>query len=174
MKAVISNRIYLEAENPDHLMLMEAALTYKIDSYRDDQPPIIIKNIRKIKGNVYSIPVGRVDLIPKGYEVVDKRLEVPVQFPEFKFDLYESQKEIYDQVDDNCVINASVSWGKTFTALAIAGKLGQKTLIVTHTVALRTQWEKEIRKVYGIEPGVIGSGKYDINSPIVVGNIRKN
>ena len=39
-------------------------------------------------------------------------------------------------------------------------------------MSLRTQWEKEIRKVFGIEPGIIGSGKYDISPPIVVGNIQ--
>lgn len=172
MKAVISNRIYLEAQSPDHLKLMETALTYKIESYRRDAPPIIIKNLRKIRNNLYSIPVGREDLIPKGAEIIDKRVEVPVTFPKFKFDLRDSQKDVHDQIKDNAVINAFVSWGKTFTALAIAGKLRQKTLVITHTVALRTQWEKEIRKVYGISPGIIGSGKFDTESPIVVGNVQ--
>jgi len=151
---------------------IDKALTYKIESYRRDVPPQYIKNLRKIKSNLISIPVGRTDLIPPGYEIKDKRIEVPVDFPEFKFDLRKSQKEVYDQLDDNAVINAFVSWGKTFTALAIAGKLKQKTLIITHTVALRTQWEKEIRKVFGIDPGVIGSGKYNISAPIVVGNVQ--
>jgi superfamily II DNA or RNA helicase len=151
---------------------MEKALTYKIDSYRDDQPPIIIKNLRKTLKNVYSIPSGREDLIPESYEIIDKRNLVPVVFPEFKFELRDSQQEVYDNINSSAVINAFVSWGKTFTALAIAGKLGQKTLIITHTVALRTQWEKEIKKVYGINPGIIGSGKLDLDSIIVVGNIQ--
>jgi superfamily II DNA or RNA helicase len=157
---------------PSALADIDKALTYKIESYRRDAPPQYVKNLRKIKSNLISIPVGRTDLIPPGYEIKDKRIEVPVDFPEFKFDLRKSQKEVYDQLDDNAVINAFVSWGKTFTALAIAGKLKQKTLIITHTVALRTQWEKEIRKVFGIDPGVIGSGKYNISAPIVVGNVQ--
>lgn len=172
MKAVISNRIYLEAQNPEHLKKMETALTYKIDSYKRDAPPIIIKNLRKIRNNLYSIPVGREDLIPSGTEIIDKRVTVPVVFPKFKFDLRESQRDVHDNLNDNAIINAFVSWGKTFTGLAIAGKLGQKTLVITHTVALRTQWEKEIRKVFGISPGVIGSGKFDTKSPIVVGNVQ--
>jgi len=171
MKAVISNRIYLNARDPSHIVEMERALTYKIDSYKEDAPPIIIKNIRKIRDSLYSIPVGRTDLIPKGYEIIDKRLEVPVDFPEFRFDLRDSQKEIYDKIEGNAVINAFVSWGKTFTALAIAAKFSQKTLIVTHTIALRTQWEAEIKKVFGITPGVIGSGVFNIAPPIVVGNL---
>lgn len=56
--------------------------------------------------------------------------------------------------------------------MAIATKLKQKTLIITHTVFLRDQWQSEIEKCLGIKAGVIGSGKYDIKSPIVVSNIQ--
>jgi superfamily II DNA or RNA helicase len=52
------------------------------------------------------------------------------------------------------------------------GKLGQKTLIVTHTIALRDQWVKEVEKVYGIKSGIIGSGKWDVDSLVVVGNTQ--
>ena len=81
-------------------------------------------------------------------------------------------RDRYDAVDDNCIINAWVSWGKTFTGLAIASKLKQKTLVVVHTVALRNQWEKEVEKVFGISPGIIGSGKFDTDAPIVIGNVQ--
>lgn len=157
---------------PSNFTELDKALTYKIDTYRRDAPPQIIKNLRKLKSNLVSMPVGRLDLVDDSYEVVDKRVQLPVDFPEFRFDLRESQQEVYDKLNDNAVINAFVSWGKTFTALAIAKKLGQKTLIITHTVALRTQWEKEIKKVFGIDAGVIGSGKYNVSAPIVVGNIQ--
>jgi len=158
--------------DPQAFNALDKALTYKIDSYRSDVAPTMIKNVRKIRNGLVSIPVGRFDLIPEGYEIKDKRVLLPVDFPEFGFDLRESQQDVYDAIEDNAIINAFVSWGKTFTALAVAAKLGQKTLVVTHTVSLRTQWEKEIRKVFGIEPGIIGSGKYDISPPIVVGNIQ--
>jgi len=171
MKAVISNRIYLDPD-PDLLVKLEKALTYRIESYREDKPPTIIKNLRKITGAVCSIPVGRTDLIPKEAEIKDKRQDIPVEFPEFKFTLRPAQQEIYDQVDGNCIINANVSWGKTFSGLAIAGKLGQKTLVIVHTIALRDQWAKEVEKVYGIKPGIIGSGRYEINAPIVIGNTQ--
>ena len=71
-------------------------------------------------------------------------------------------RTVYDALEDNCIINAWVSWGKTFTGLAIAGKLGQKTLVVTHTVPLRNQWAKEVEKVYGFSPGIIGSGRFEL------------
>lgn len=171
MKAVISNRIYLEvdAELKDKI---SKELTYKIPSFSQNDPPVIIKNMVRVRSNLVSIPVGRTDLIPDDYEIIDKRLEVPVDFPEFKFPLRESQQVVYDDIDENCIINAWVSWGKTFTGLAIAGKLGQKTLVVTHTVALRNQWAKEVEKVYGIKPGIIGSGQFDLDSPIVIGNTQ--
>ena len=125
-----------------------------------------------IRRGLVTIPVGRTDLIPEDYEVKDKRVDSPIQPLDFKFTLRDSQQSVYDEVQDSCIINAWVSWGKTFTALAIANKLAQKTLIVTHTLALRGQWEKEIKKVFGVTAGVIGSGKFDIDSPFVVGNIQ--
>jgi superfamily II DNA or RNA helicase len=126
----------------------------------------------RIRDNLVSIPVGRMDLIPSDYEVVDKRLIIPAELPEFKFQLRPSQKEVYNALCDNAIINAWVSWGKTITTLAIIGKLAQKTLVVTHTIALRNQWVRKIEEAYGITPGIIGSGKFELNNPICVGNTQ--
>ena len=171
MKAVISNRIYLEVtrEYKEHL---SKELTYKIPPQNPNDPPIVIKNMSRVRENLVTIPIGRTDLIPDDYEIVDKRINVPVDFPDFRYDLRESQQAVYNELDDNCIINAWVSWGKTFTGLAIAGKLGQKTLVVVHTVPLRNQWAKEVEKVYGFTPGIIGSGKFDLDAPIVIGNTQ--
>jgi superfamily II DNA or RNA helicase len=125
-----------------------------------------------IRAGLVSIPIGRTDLIPEDYEIKDKRNDIPIKPFDFKFTLRDSQQSVYDEVQDSCIINAWVSWGKTFTALAIANKLQQKTLIVTHTLALRGQWEKEVQKVFGVTAGVIGSGKFDMNKEIVVGNVQ--
>ena len=171
MKAVLSNRIYMTVN--DHLeSIIDKQLTYKIPSYKPMDPPQIIKNMGFIRRGFITMPIGRDDLIPTNYKVVDKRLEVPMEFPEFKFKLRESQQDVYNQVQDNCIINAWVSWGKTFTALAIAAKLKQKTLVVVHTIALRSQWEKEVEKVFGIKPSIVGSGKFNIDGPITIGNVQ--
>ena len=171
MKAVISNRIYMDcsAELQEKL---DKELTYAIPARNPLDPPEIIKNMGIIRNGLVSLPIGRTDLIPEHYEIVDKRIHKPVDFPEFRFDLRDSQKAVYDEIKDNSIINAWVSWGKTFTGLAIAGKLGQKTLVVTHTVPLRNQWAKEVEKVYGFKPGIIGSGKFEIDAPIVIGNTQ--
>ena len=171
MKAVISNRIYLEC-TPEYRDILNKELTYKIPGFSPDDPPQVIKNMSRIRADLVTIPVGRLDLIPEGYEIVDKRIHHPVEFPEFKFPLRDSQAKVYNELDDSCIINAWVSWGKTFTGLAIAGKLGQKTLIVTHNTSLRSQWVKEVEKVYGFKPGIIGSGQFDMSTPIVVGNTQ--
>ena len=171
MKAVISNRIYLQVTD-EYKEVLSKELTYTIPSYNPKDPPIVIKNMARIRGGLVTIPVGRTDLIPEGYEIVDTRINMPVELPRFKHDLRSSQKDVYDEVEDNCIINAWVSWGKTFTGLAIAGKLGQKTLVVVHTVPLRNQWTREVENVFGFTPGIIGSGKFNISPPIVIGNTQ--
>jgi len=171
MKAVLSNRIYLECTN-EYQSFLDEKLTYSIPPRRPTDPPIIIKNMGVIRSGLVSIPIGRTDLIPEDYEIKDKRNDIPIKPFDFKFTLRDSQQSVYDEVQDSCIINAWVSWGKTFTALAIANKLQQKTLIVTHTLALRGQWEKEVEKVFGVTAGVIGSGKFDMNKEIVVGNVQ--
>lgn len=171
MKAVLSNRIYMDC-SAELQSKIDKELTYTIPSYNPEDPPTVIKNMAKIRDGLITIPIGRLDLIPESYEIVDKRINVPVEFPEFKFPLRQSQEEVYNAIEDNCIINAWVSWGKTFTGLAIAGKLGQKTLVVTHTVPLRNQWAAEVEKVYGFKPGIIGSGNFNTSTPIVIGNTQ--
>ena len=171
MKAVISNRIYMEVSD-DLQQDIDKELTYAIPTHNPLDPPQMIKNMGLIRKGLVSLPVGRIDLIPEHYEIVDKRVAKPVEFPEFRYELRDSQKDVYEALEDNSIINAWVSWGKTFTGLAIAGKLGQKTLIITHTVALRNQWAKEVEKVYGITAGILGSGNWEIDHPIVIGNTQ--
>ena len=171
MKAVLSNRIYLEVNTETHNKI-EKELTYTLAPRMPSDPPIVFKTIRFIREGLVSIPIGREDLIPSDYEIVDKRVTSPVEHEKFKFELRPSQKRVHDEVNDNAIINAWVSWGKTFTGLAIAAKLGQKTLVVTHTTNLRNQWEKDVQNCFGIQAGRIGSGSFDTSSPIVVGNIQ--
>lgn len=151
---------------------MQQTLSYQIPNYNNPTMPIVIQNWAMVKKGVMSIPIGRLDLIPKDYEIEDRRIYKPVEFPEFKFKLRPSQQEVYDVISDNTIINAKPSWGKTFAGLAVAGKLSQKTLVVVHTVPLRNQWAREVKKVFDIEPGIIGSSKFNTSGPIVIGNVQ--
>ena len=171
MKAVFSNRIYLSVDVETRSKI-EKELTYTIAPRMPQDPPIVFKTVRWINDKLISIPVGRDDLIPDGYEIIDKRVTSPVELPDFKFTLRPSQQKVHDEIQVNAIVNAWVSWGKTITGLAIAKKLGQKTLVVTHTTTLRNQWEKDVEKCFGIKAGRIGSGSFDTKSPIVIGNIQ--
>lgn len=176
-KAIISNRIYFKCQDRSHIKKIIDELTYRIEKKTHAKGKFktveIIKNYKLLMNDIVSVPQGRTDLIPEGYQIVDKRVTHEVPFPVAKYPLRDSQQPVYDQVSDTCFINALVGWGKTFTALHIARKLGQKTLVVTHTTMLRDQWVEEVESLFGIKPGVIGSGEYDVEDHfIVVGNIQ--
>lgn len=163
-KAVISNRIYLDNPGVDGSKAIIKALTYKIQKDTGSKKFAAvetIKNYKVLTKGILSIPQGRQDLIPQDYEIIDKRTLVPVPFPDPKFPLREEQQVVYDEVDDTVFINALVGWGKTFTALHLAHKFGQKTLVITHTAALRDQWAEEVEVLFGHKPGVIGGGQID-------------
>lgn len=150
-------------------------LTYRIFTPQSKVTggPEIVRTFQRISSNMISIPAGRLDLIPEHYEIVDKRINFVLDnFPKFKFSLRDSQQQVYDGVDDFAIVNAPVSWGKTFVGIALAAKLKQKTLVITHTTMLRDQWVQEIEKCLGIKPGIIGSGKFELDHPIVVANIQ--
>lgn len=175
-KAIISNRIYLDCP-PEGYDAIKKALTYKIATTGGGKGGKhstieIIRTYKLLPKNVISIPQGRQDLIPEGYEIVDKRVYNEMPFPLPLHPLRPEQQVVYDEVEDTCFLNALVGWGKTFTALYLARKLGQKTLIVTHTVMLRDQWVKEIESLFGMQAGIIGSDSMDIDHAIVVGNIQ--
>jgi len=175
-KAVISNRIYIDNPGVEHTKEVIRTLTYKIHKNTGSkkfQSVETIKNYKSLINGILSIPQGRLDLVPENYDIIDKRVLVPVPFPKTKFDLRDDQKLVYDSANDTCFINALVGWGKTFTALHIAKKFGQKTLVITHTTALRDQWVEEVEILFGMTPGIIGSGQFDIEDhAIVVGNIQ--
>lgn len=176
MKAIITNRIYMDDPGRSKTKFIAEELTYKIAKNTGSKKFSsieTIKNYRVLTKGILSIPQGRTDLIPDDYEVIDKRVTNVVPFPTPKYELREDQLDVYNNATDTCFINALVGWGKTFTALHIARKWGQKTLIVTHTTALRDQWCDEIRTLFGHEPGIIGSGLYEVDDHfVVVGNVQ--
>ena len=175
-KAVISNRIYMDNPGVEHTKKIISALTYKIkkDTGAKKFSPIeTIKNYKVLPKGILSIPQGRLDLVPEDYEIIDKRVLESVPFPTPKFGLRPEQQVVYDPIDDTCFINALVGWGKTFTALHLAHKFAQKTLVITHTAALRDQWCEEVEVLFGTQPGVIGGGRIDYADHfITVANIQ--
>lgn len=173
-KVVLSNRIYVEGATPQEIDIFQTTLKYSITKrVGAHKYTTTINNFVRVSDTVVSLPAGRQDLLDLStYEVIDKRTLVPVEFPRFRGSLRPAQQEFYDLVEDSYLLNAPPSWGKTFSALSVAAKLGQKTLIVTHTGMLRDQWVSEIDRVFGIKASVVGSGAFDISSIITVGNVQ--
>lgn len=173
MKAVLSNRIYMHKTDE----LMEKLLTELTYMFRSTPNGTLEKicNVININDKLVSIPIGRTDLIPKDFEIIDKRSNIFADFPDITegIELRDSQKEIYNKVEDNCIIHAKPGYGKTFLALFIAKAFGQKTLVLTHTTFLRDQWVKECEKVFkNIKVGVIGSNMFSIGEHITIANVQ--
>jgi len=182
-KAIISNRIYIDDLSDLQLKNITDLLTYKLESrgferqrngkLNPTKKIEYLKNYKLLPRGIISIPFGRSDLIPASHTVIDKRVTEDVPFPNPRFPLRDSQQEVYASVNDTCFINAKVGWGKTFTALHLARKLGQRTLVICHTTALRDQWIEEAETLFDMEIGKIGSGVFDIeDKAIVVANIQ--
>lgn len=170
-KAVLSNRIFMSRTKALHDKYSEI-LTYRLPPKRVGGEPIYECDVTRVNKDILTLPIGRQDLIPEGYEIVDKRTLAPTSFPNFKFTLRDDQQEVYDIVDDNVIIKANPSYGKTFCGIAIATKLKQKTLIIVHTTNLLYQWINEVEKTLGITPGIIGDKQYDLDGPIIIGLVQ--
>lgn len=169
-KAVLSDRLYISGEDELYSEIKKK-LTYSIPQNKPNAPNIEICDVYRIR-DIISVPIGRTDLIPVGYEVVDRRILVPVELPKLNVILRESQQLIYNSVADNCIINAKVGFGKTITALSLIDKFQTKTLVLVHTTFLLDQWVSEIKKLFGIDAAIFGKGIHNTNSPIVVGMVQ--
>jgi len=181
MRAILSNKIYLDRPVDIQADYIEKQLTYRIVPAKAQTFKIngrvvskteTIRTFTRVSSKVLAIPIGRTDLIPEGYEIVDKRINEKIDWPTPSIPLNEFQQPVYDEFNESAMINAGVGFGKTFTALHLAHKLGLKTLVVVHTLALRDQWINEIERMFGIKAGVIGAGMDKTDSPIVVSNIQ--
>lgn len=173
MKAVISNRIYMNCVKGSDLdAKLQNSLTYSISQEPISQFPLIIKNLVRVSDSVVSMPSGCTRYIPDEYEVVLKHRETKASIPKPSFVPREQQQACIDYIQGNGLINAPVGWGKSIAGLGVIHKLGEKALIITTTTTIRDMWVKEIKKWFGFTPGIIGGGKFNDKTPIVVGNIQ--
>ena len=174
-KAVLSHRIFLKGLTPEEVTRLDNELTYKIWQNPLDRFPLIRKHCKKENASVYSIPRARLDLVPSDYEISSKLISVPVKYPKPRISLREEQEYfVRNVVQPNAVslLNAKPGWGKTFTALWAAYESGEKALVVCTNTNIRQMWVGEVEKLFGFTPGIIGSGKLDTSTPIVISNIQ--
>lgn len=89
----------------------------------------------------------------------------PASFPDLKNITLRSYQAKAVEEAEKCeqgVIVAPTGAGKTIIGLEIIKRKATPTLILVHKKELAEQWVKEIKKLLGIEPGFIGSGKWNI------------
>ena len=170
MKAVLRDRIFLEVNSTlkDHVI---KNLTYTIPMKMGMTEIRYVKlyDYKIVNEKTMSIPIGRTDLIPSTHDIIDKRTYNMVDFHLREgITLRDSQQAIYNSCEDNCIVNAGCSFGKTFTALALIEKLGQKTIVIVHTKKLQDQWVEESKKILGINPGIIGGGLFQLDNDLII------
>jgi superfamily II DNA or RNA helicase len=116
-------------------------------------------------------------LMGQGPKVIDKRRMLAEIGLDFKGELREYQQEAVKTILQRHfgVLVAGTGSGKTVMALAVMTKRRQPTLILLHSKELMYQWQERISQFLGIEAGLIGDGRFDIQpvSVAIVNTARK-
>lgn len=175
-KVIMSNKLYLKPDK-ELLKYLERHLTFQLPQTMANVPPKYVTQIQPVAKDVYAISRGSRHLLDNyglSYELVDKRVDLPVNIPDLILSMRPDQQSVLDQIDGftDVIVGADVGFGKTATACGLIAKEKQKTLIVVPTTALREQWKTEITKFLGVSAGQFGSGVLDTTSNIVVTNIQ--
>ncbi len=141
-------------------------------------------HISLFKKNVEN---GRV-IVPRGYikpllklctqyniqpNIIDQRKTLKEIDFTFNGKLRDYQDEAVQDIlsDSQGVLVSPPGAGKTVIALAVIAERKQPTLILVHTKELLNQWERRIKHFLGIESGIIGAGKMNIQ-PVTVGTVQ--
>lgn len=66
------------------------------------------------------------------------------------------------------VLVATTGAGKTIMGLELIRRRKTTALIIVHKKELAAQWSKEIKRLFGFEPGIIGDGKFEIGERITI------
>lgn len=109
--------------------------------------------------------------------IVDKRTKRdPVAF-EFSGTLRPYQDEAVEHVMARQfgVLESGTGSGKTVMALAIIARRAQPTLIVVHNKELLYQWHERIESFLGVQAGLVGDGKFDLQDvTVAIVNTARN
>jgi superfamily II DNA or RNA helicase len=140
----------------------------------------IPKNIELLSEAVdrYHMPRGvlrqLVSIIDSDLSFDDQTVTNPVEFPQSNLELRDYQKDALKSLL-NCNQGLLVSpcgSGKTEIGISLIKERSQKTLILTHTKDLLSQWETRIQERLGVNPGVITAGKWNDREAVTVATIQ--
>jgi len=139
--------------NPAYNQAIEMGYrTWKIDkeitTYQNEEGCIIVP-----RGYLHKLP---------DHELINNRTTIDGNIPPLKdITLRKYQtKSINDALEhEQGIIQAGTGSGKTIIGLKLIQKIQQKALILIHSKELMTQWQGQIKKLLGVDCGLVGDGK---------------
>lgn len=177
VSADVANQIRTEFtySNPEHAKAQAMGLFVRVPRY--------LTSWVDGKDGTLSVPRGGLSRVVKivadegDYQIVDATVTGrPVEIPTSKVTPYDYQTRLIDAAlakfnvgyDTVALWRSVQASGKTTAALILATRMRVKTMVIISNSVLMRQWMTRIRKELGIEPGVIGGGRRNLEPPIVV------
>lgn len=109
--------------------------------------------------------------------IIDKRVKQETVALSFSGELRPYQQEAVDKVVARQfgVLESGTGSGKTVMALAVIAERGQPTLILVHNKELLYQWQERIHSFLGIQAGIVGDGRFDLQDvTVAIVNTARN
>lgn len=105
--------------------------------------------------------------------LIDNRRRLPETEFHFVGDLRPYQQETLEIAGKKSfgVIEAGTGSGKTVMALALIAYRRQPAFVVVHTKELLYQWQERARQFLGVDPGLVGDGKFTL-APLTIGIVN--
>jgi len=134
------------------------AIQFGRSTYNLDEEICLIDTV----GEGLRAPMGMLGYLLKEFnpEVDDRRITAETNIP-FTGKLRPYQEKFIGNVTGRTIgmLIAATGSGKTVSAIALASRLQQRTLILVKSKDLAEQWKEAIKQFTGLDAGLIGSGK---------------
>lgn len=127
-------------------------------------------------------------LLPRGYirellthrpdlkeSIVDLRTSELVTIPGMKgITLRNYQQRAVEQMlqKEQGLLESPTGSGKTIMGMELLHRIGERTLLLTHSKELAVQWQREIKKLTGLEAGYIGGGRWKEGEEITIAMLQ--
>ncbi len=186
MKLELGNRILLSEYNADQRKRIKQKYTFDNPAYAEalkqgrstwaiDPSICLYEESFALGYKTLSLPVGCLDYLVNTFEplIIDQRITKPVTIP-FDGSLRPYQQRLVRQAmaHTHGILVAATGSGKTICAIALAARLGQRTLVLVKNKALAQQWCEAIQKFTGLAAGLMGGGKMFEGKQFSVGMVQ--
>ncbi len=128
--------------------------------------------------NSLTLPRGYLDNLLEQFtpeSVSEGRTEAPVDIPQLEGITFRGYQQFaLDRAyqPQQGILVAPTGSGKTILGMALIAHHGQRALILTHSKELMSQWQQETREKIGIDPGIVGGGKWKEGAEITIAMLQ--